>query len=199
MGCGSDDDDEVTEPTITTTSTDPDEEPIVATSAPIDYEAEKEAIQEVFSEFYKTFNDNDIREVEKTWETSTTAEFAVVWVAGGENEQVPPVIGWAKIKSNIEGLWKGIGTSGAKWGPTDRLSEFWIRKRKSNARELEASAKGFMCYKGQNPGITLVYFIKKKDEWKIQEIDSMTQPAITKRGGEPLISSYFTDPDTKAD
>lgn len=199
IGCGSDDEPEETEKPVETTSTDPTEEPIVASSKPIDFDAEKKAIQEVFSEFYKAFNANDIKAVEKTWETSTNAEFAVVWVAGGENEQVPPVISWPKIKSNIEGLWQGIGTAGAKWGPTDRFSEFWIRKRKTNARELEASAKGAMCYKGQNPGLTLVYLVKKKDEWKIQEVDSMTQPAIAKRGGEPLISSYFTDPDAKAD
>lgn len=202
IGCGSDEDTKDTETPIDATSTDPTDEPVIASSTPIDYDTEKQAIQEVFSRFYRAFNNKDMQEIIQTWDTSTSAEFAVVWVAGGFNEQVGPIEGWSNIKSKIEeGLWTGVGTAGQKWGPTDRLSQFWIRKRKSNSRELEASARGAMCFKPGGPGTTLVYLIKKSDQWMIQGIDSMTQPALASRSeqGIPkaLIGNYFTDPDAK--
>lgn len=195
-GCGSDDENETAEkPTETSSTAESTEEVVIASSKPIDYETEKQAIQEVFSKFYRAFNDNKMTEIKKTWDATTRAEFAAVWVAGGFNEQVGPSVSWTNVESTIKALWTGQGTAGQKWGNTDRLSEFWIRRKRTALRDLEASAKANTCFK---PGATLVYLVKKNDKWLIQQIDSITQQSLPSRGnGKPLISNYFTDPDAK--
>ncbi|MCE2400025.1 hypothetical protein J4G08_03960 [Candidatus Poribacteria bacterium] len=199
VGCGSDDDTPA-EPTETSSTEESTEEVVIASSKPIDYDAEKQAIQEVFSTFYLAFNNRDMPELKKTWHATTAAEFAVVWVAGGFNEQVGPTVSWANVEATIQqGLWVGQGTAGQKWGNTNRLSEFWIRRKKTGSRELEASARGLNCFRPGAPGTTLVYLVKKNDKWLIEQIDSMTQPSLASRRGKPLISKYFTDPDAKAE
>ena len=144
------------------------EKPVVASRLPIDFAAEKAEIQAVFSAFYEAFNNEDIKGIQGTFDTSSI-KFGTVFAG---NEPVPIAIGWNNVKTNIQGLWIGIGTAGAKWGTTDQLSKFWIRYKGS---KLEASALGLNCYKGAYPGETHLYFVKGRDGWIIQELDSITQ------------------------
>ena len=132
---------------------------------PIDFDAEKKAIQDLYTEFYNAFNDNDIKAVGETFDTSTIA-FGTIFAG---NEPVPVATGWNDVKTNILGLWNGIGTKGAKWGRDDRLTDFWIRYKGS---KLEAAAIGYNCYKGSFPGETHLYLIKDDKGWKIYELDS---------------------------
>ena len=143
----------------------------VAARPPIDFAAEKAAIQAVYSEFYKAFNDNDLKAIAETFRTND-AKVAFGTIFAG-NEPVPIAFGWTNVKVAIEGLWIGIGTKGSKWGRDDVLKDFWIRYK---GRKLEASAIGYNCYKGSFPGETTLYLVKEeKDGWKIHELDSSTE------------------------
>lgn len=185
VGCGSDDEEETAEsPAATPAATSSaDEGPIVA-SRPVDFEAEKAAIQEVFTAFYEAFNDNDIKAIAETFDTGSIV-FGTIFAG---NEPVPVAEGWNDVKIGIEGLWIGIGTKGAKWGTSPQLSDFWIRRK-------EASAVGYNCYKGAFPGETHLYLVKKGDEWLIQQLDSVTQNNLTIfswKKADPRIDKFFS-------
>ena len=173
VGCGSDSEDEgsADKPTESSSSSGATTEPVVAAKPPIDFAAEKAAIQEVYTAFYKGFNDNDMKAIGETFRTSDNKVAFGTIFAG--NEPVPIAFGWRNVEIAIEGLWIGIGTKGAKWGRDDKLSDFWIRYKGS---KIEASAIGYNCYKGAFPGETHLYLVKEeKDGWKIHELDSSTE------------------------
>ena len=173
VGCGSDSEDEgsAEKPTESSSATSTTDEPVVAAKPPIDFAAEKAAIQKVYSDFYKAFNDNDMGAIGETFRTSDNKVAFGTIFAG--NEPVPIAFGWRNVEIAIEGLWIGIGTKGSKWGPNDQLKDFWIRYKGS---KIEASAIGYNCYKGAFPGETHLYLMKEaKDGWKIHEMDSSTE------------------------
>ena len=176
VGCGTDEEEAPEKPTEST-STEPAEEPVVASRPPIDFDAEKEAIQALYTEFYNAFNDFDIKAVGETFDTSTIA-FGTIFAG---NEPVPVATGWNDVKTNILGLWNGIGTKGNKWGQNDRLTDFWIRYKGS---KLEAAAIGYNCYKGSFPGETHLYLIKIARGGKFMSL--IAAPRTT------LASSAFT-------
>ncbi|MDE0466695.1 MAG: hypothetical protein OYL97_06530 [Candidatus Poribacteria bacterium] len=188
VGCGSDTEEESAEkPTESSSTTSAADEPVVAARPPIDFDAEKAAIQDLYSAFYKAFNDNDIGAVGETFNTSTI-EFGTIFAG---NEPVPVATGWNDVKTNILGLWNGIGTKGAKWGQNDKLSDFWIRYKGS---KLEAAAIGYNCYKGAFPGETHLYLLKDDKGWKIYELDSSTQNNLGIFGfhkGKPRIQKFI--------
>ncbi len=173
VGCGSDSEDEgsAEKPTESSSTTSTTDEPIVAAKPPIDFAAEKAAIQKVYSDFYQAFNDNDMRAIGETFRTSDgKVAFGTIFAG---NEPVPIAFGWRNVEIAIEGLWIGIGTKGSRWGQNDQLSDFWIRYKGS---KIEASAIGYNCYKGSFPGETHLYLMKEeKDGWKIHELDSSTE------------------------
>lgn len=171
IGCGSDTEEESAEKPTESSSTTSSDEPVVASRPPIDFAAEKAAIQEVYSAFYEAFNDEDLKAIGETFQTSD-AKVAFGTIFAG-NEPVPIAFGWTNVKVAIEGLWIGIGTKGAKWGRDDKLTDFWIRYKGS---KLEAAAIGYNCYKGAFPGETHLYLMKDdKGMWKIHELDSSTE------------------------
>lgn len=199
LGCGTDDDDGDTG--NRTTTTDPPEEIIVATAEPIDFDAEKREIQQVYGEFYSAFNRRRISALRKIWKDHTTnAQFGVVWEAGGFPEPVGPVSGWTQIKSTIEGLWNAQGTKGQNWTGSNRFSQFWIRRKKADPNSLEASARTSASYRNQGgSGVTYAYLVKNENEdWELQQIESMTGTIVNRRLGDPKISKYFTDASAKA-
>ena len=165
----------------------PDEEVPVTSRPPIDFGAEKTAIQEVYSAFYAAFNDEDIQAIQETVETSSIV-FGTVFAG---NEPVPLAKGWKNVEIGIKGLWIGIGTKGAKWGRDNQLKDFWIRYKGS---KLEAAAIGYNCYKGSFPGETHLYLIKDdKDGWKIHELDSITENNLGIFGfhkGKPRVEKF---------
>ena len=144
---------------------------VVTGRPPIDFAAEKAAIQAVYSAFYTAFNDNDMKAIAETFRTNDgKVAFGTIFAG---NEPVPIAFGWRNVEIAIEGLWIGIGTKGAKWGRDDVLKDFWIRYKGS---KIEASAIGYNCYKGSFPGETHLYLMKEeKDGWKIHELDSSTE------------------------
>ncbi|MCY3739643.1 MAG: cohesin domain-containing protein [Candidatus Poribacteria bacterium] len=164
----------------------------------INFYAEKQAIQEIYTEFYNAFNDFDIKAVQETFDSANIV-FGIIFAG---NEPVPLAVGWNDVKTNILGLWVGIGTKGVKWGQNDRLSDFWIRYKGS---KLEASAIGYNCYKGSFPGETHLYLLKDpEDGWKIHELDSVTENNLGIFGfhkGNPRLKdkgNFFTTEKDKA-
>ena len=165
-------------------------EPAVAARPPIDFAAEKAAIQAVYSAFYEAFNNEDIKAIGDTFRTSDgKVAFGTIFAG---NEPVPVAFGWTNVKVAIEGLWIGIGTAGAKWGQNDKLTDFWIRYKGS---KLEAAAIGYNCYKGAFPGETHLYLVKEeKDGWKIHELDSSTENNLGIFGfhkGKPRVEKFI--------
>ena len=171
VGCGGDSEEGSAEKSTESSSTTTSAEPAVAARPPIDFAAEKAAIQEVYSVFYKGFNADDMKAIGETFRQSDNkAAFGTIFAG---NEPVPIAFGWRNVEIAIEGLWIGIGTKGSKWGPNDQLSDFWIRYKGS---KIEASVIGYNCYKGAFPGETHLYLTKEeKDGWKIHELDSSTE------------------------
>ena len=187
VGCGSDTEDESAEKPTESASTETSAEPTVAARPPIDFDAEKAAIQEVYSAFYAAFNDEDLKGLQDTFETSTIV-FGTIFAG---NEPVPLAVGWNNVKVGINGLWIGIGTKGAKWGQNDQLTDFWIRYKGS---KLEAAAIGYNCYKGAFPGETHLYLLKDDKGWKIHELDSSTENNLGIFGfhkGKPRIEKFI--------
>ena len=165
-------------------------ETTVAVRPPIDFAAEKAAIQEVYSAFYEAFNDEDLKAIGETFRTSDNkVAFGTVFAG---NEPVPVAFGWTNVKVAIEGLWIGIGTKGAKWGQNDQLRDFWIR---SKGGKLEAAAIGYNCYKGPFLGETHLYLVKEEqDGWKIHELDSITENNLRIFGfheGHPRLKEFI--------
>ena len=154
----------------------------------IDFAAEKAAIQQVYKDFYSAFNDNEIKDIQETFETSVIV-FGTIFAG---NEPVPLAQGWNDVKIGILGLWEGIGTKGSKWGQNDTLKDFWIRYK---GRNLEAAAIGYNCYKGAFPGETHLYLVKDdKDGWKIHELDTSTENNLGIFGfhkGKPRIEKFI--------
>ena len=187
VGCGGDTEEESAEKPTESSSTESSGEIVVAARPPIDFDAEKAAIQELYSAFYEAFNDNDIGAIGETFDTSTI-EFGTIFAG---NEPVPVATGWNDVKTNILGLWNGIGTKGAKWGRDDKLTDFWIRYKGS---KLEAAAIGYNCYKGSFPGETHLYLLKDDKGWKIYELDSSTENNLGIFGfhkGKPRIQKFI--------
>ena len=187
VGCGSDTEEESAEKPTESASTETSAEPTVAARPPIDFDAEKAAIQEVYSAFYAAFNDEDLKGLQDTFETSTIV-FGTIFAG---NEPVPLAVGWNNVKVGINGLWIGIGTKGAKWGQNDQLTDFWIRYKGS---KLEAAAIGYNCYKGAFPGETHLYLLKDDKGWKIHELDSSTENNLGIFGfhkGKPRIEKFI--------
>ena len=187
VGCGSDTEEESAEKPTESSSTESSGEIVVAARPPIDFDAEKAAIQEVYSAFYEAFNDEDIPGIRETFETSTIV-FGTIFAG---NEPVPLAFGWPNVKENIETLWGGIGTKGAKWGRDDKLTDFWIGYKGS---KIEAAAIGYNCYKGSFPGETHLYFVKDNKGWKIHELDSSTENNLGIFGfhkGKPRIQEFI--------
>ena len=195
LSCGGDDG-----PTDRTPTTDPSEPIVVATAEPIDFEAEKSEIQQVYSAFYSAFNRRKMADIRNIWkEHAVHAQFRVAWVAGGFVEPVGPTAGWPQMESTIEGLWEGPGTRGQNWTGSNRFSQFWIRRAKFDPNTLEASARASASYRSQGSGVTYAYLIKNEHEdWQLQQIDSVTGNVINMGRGDPEISKYFTDESAKA-
>ena len=161
----------------------PEKITVPSIGSPIDFTAEKAAIQAVYSAFYKAFNNEDIKGIQDTFDISSIV-FGTVFLG---NPPAPPTRGLG----SIQGLWIGIGTKGAKWGQNDKLTDFWIHYK---GGKLEAAAIGYNCYKGPFPGETHLYLVKdEKDGWKIRELDSITENNLEIFGfhtGNPRIEKF---------
>ncbi|MBI1927136.1 hypothetical protein HYR99_23200 [Candidatus Poribacteria bacterium] len=182
IGCGGDEEEKKETTTKPTSATEPADDEVA--NKPIDFAAEKAALQKVWSDFVNGFNTFDMKNVEHLWAQKTTDQFHFII---GEKEQ-SGWEGWAGISVGMKGLWEGIGTKGTRWSGST-LNTFYIRRN-------EASAKGPNAYQS-GPGITYVYFVKVKDAWLISQVDTVANNNLAFRN-KPLIPRYFEDEKDKA-
>ena len=144
----------------------------------IDFEAEKQAIQQVYSAFIKAFLEEDMTALKETLDISGSIEFGT-YITG-------VVYGWNDVKIYIQGRWEELDCQGdLNW----ELIDFYIRPENVSVPWVEASAKGPMFY--YTPDLPAIcfndigrfYFTKKSGKWRIHQIDG---------------SKYFADDKYKA-
>ena len=141
----------------------PEEE--VAAPRQLDFEAEKQAIQQVYSAFIKAYVAEDMPALRETLDTSTGIEWGT--------DTTGNVYEWHNIRTYIQTNWDQSDCQGeSDW----ELIDFYIRPANVSAPWVEASAKGPMFY--YDPGshncynaLGRFYLIKKSDEWRIHQID----------------------------
>ena len=124
IGCGGDSEEEGSAEKSTESSSTPStaDQPAVAAKPPIDFAAEKAAIQELYSAFYEGFNDNDINAIADTFRTSDNKVAFGTIFAG--NEPVPIAFGWRNIEIAIEGLWIRYRHKGFQMGSGRSVERF---------------------------------------------------------------------------
>ncbi len=177
-------------------------------SLKIDYESEKAAIQQVYSEFYQAFNDRDMSSIKKILYTGVNIEFGI-YVLGSGVEQRYHASNWITIRDMLQCIWSeqacAESMSNTFWKPNPTLSEFYIRSKHVNAPWDEASAKGFNYGIGDGtqdlldvPGETYIYFVKINGEWKIYQLVSLAPNIAPRYKGKPPIDRYFNDAKYKA-
>lgn len=171
-------------------------------SSEIDYEAEKAAIQQVYNEFYRAFNDRDMGSLKKIMYTGVDIEFGLY--IGGAVVEPFHASNWITIRNMLEGLWSEVPIPEVPfnifWGPNPILNEFYIRPKNVEAPWDEASAKGLNCWSGNidQPGETYIYFVKIKGEWLIYQLASLSTGVAPRYKGKPPIERYFNDAKYKA-
>ena len=144
----------------------PEEEVVVKQ---IDYEAEKQAIQQVYRAFIKAYIEEDMTALTQTLDTSTGIEWATA--------ETGNIYGWNNIRAYIQTNWS---ISDCEGDPNWELIDFYIRPENVSAPWAAASAKGQMFY--YIPDAVLVadacyntigrfYFTKKSGKWRIHQID----------------------------
>ena len=150
----------------------------------IDYEAEKQAIQQVYSAFITAYVEENMRALRETLDISTGIEWGTD-ITGN-------VYGWNNVKTYIEINW---AISHCRSGATKDRTKFWvladydwvltgfyIRPENVKAPWPEASATGHMFYYHTDAPLHLevcyveigrFYFTKKSGEWRIHQIDGV--------------------------
>lgn len=181
IGCGGDDT-ETDTTTKPTTQTPPDDGEIA--SNPIDYDAEKAALQKLWSDFVTGFNTFELKNVEDLWSSDTQARLYFII---GDKEQ-SGFEGGSNVINGMRALWNGIGTAGTRWAGTS-LHTFYIRR-------TEASAIGSTAY--ESAGQSYIYFKKVRGEWLISQVDSINSGNMAFRKGSVLIPKFFDDEEDKA-
>ena len=137
----------------------------------IDFEAEIEAIQEVYRAFTKAYLAKDMRALSKTLDRAEGIEYGT---------STATVYGWNDVKIYIEVNW-GLPTfwRECQEAPNWSLTNFYIRPKNVKVPWTEASATGNMFYyRVDFPLISVCYvdigrfyFTKKSGEWRIHQID----------------------------
>ena len=147
----------------------PEEEVVVKR---IDFEAEKQAIQQVYSAFIKAYAAEDMTALQETLDITQSIEYGTT---------TGIVYGWNDVKIYIQGRWEELDCQG---DPNWELIDFYMRPENVSVPWVEASAKGPMFYytpdlpsKCYN-ALGRFYFSKKSGQWRIHQIDG---------------SKYFTD------
>ena len=130
----------------------------------IDFEVEKQAIQEVYSNFIKAHIKEDMQALTKTLDRAEGIEYGTT---------TGIVYGWYNVKIYIEVNW---GKYDCQGDPNWALTDFYIRPKNVKAPWIEASATGPMFY--YDPGSDLCYvdigrfyFTKRSNKWQIHQIN----------------------------
>ena len=134
----------------------------------IDFEAETQAIQQVYRAFIKAYIEEDMTALTETLDISTGIEWGT--------DSTGNVYGWHNVKTYIQTNWR---FADCESDPNAELTDFYIRPQNVRVPWTEASAKGPTFY--YEPGVVLAggcyteigrfYFTKKSGVWRIHQID----------------------------
>lgn len=134
----------------------------------IDFEAEKRAIQEVYSAFIKAFDEEDIRDLTKTFDK---AYRRVRVQFGTPRAHFEPIVGWNNVKTNILACWDIFGCRAIG---NAELTDFYLRPKNVSAPWAEATAKGptpVCSGEGCTIVIGYIYFTKRTGKWLIRQVN----------------------------
>ena len=132
----------------------------------IDFEAEKQAIQQVYSAFIKAYVAEDMTALRETLDITGSIEYGTT---------TGIVYGWNDVRIYIQANWEKEGAD-CQSDPNWKLTDFYIRPENVSTSWTAASAKGPMfyynlvtneCYNA----IGHFYLTKKSGEWRIHQID----------------------------
>ena len=147
----------------------------------IDFDAEKEEIQQIYTAFIKAYVEEDMTALKETLDISTGIEWGT--------DTTGVVYGWNNVRTYIQTNWS---ISDCEGDPNWELTDFYIRPQNVRVPWTEASAKGQTFYYDVDAvliagschnDIGRFYFTKKSGEWRIHQIDG---------------SKYFADEKYKA-
>lgn len=146
----------------------------------IDFEAEKQAIQQVYTAFIKAYVEEDMTALIETLDISTGIEWGT--------DTTGIVYGWNNVRTYIQTNWS---ISDCEGDPNWKLIDFYIRSENVSTPWAAASAKGQMFYYPADAvlvdacsnALGRFYFTKKSGKWRIHQIDG---------------SKYFVDNQYKA-
>ena len=137
----------------------------------IDFEADKKAIQQVYSAFIEAYIEEDMTALTETLDISTGIEWGT--------DTTGNVYGWHNVKTYIQTNWAITDCEG---DPNWELTDFYIRPQNVSVPWTEASVRGPMFY--YLPDAVLIdldtacyteigrfYLTKKSGEWRIHQID----------------------------
>ena len=133
-------------------------------SKQIDFEVEKQAIQEVYSNFHKAFMEEDMKALTKTLDIRQGIEYGTT---------TGIVYGWNDIKIYIEANWE---KSDCRDDPNWVATDFYIRPKNIQSPWMEASVTGITFYYDPGShtcyvGLAQFYFTKRSGKWRIHQIN----------------------------
>ena len=132
----------------------------------IDFEAEKQAIQQVYSAFIKAYVAEDMTALQETLDITESIEYGTT---------TGIVYGWNDVKIYIQANWEKE-VADCQSDPNWELTDFYIRAENVSAPWTEASVKGPMFYYDLTTdecynAIGRFYLTKKSGEWRIHQIN----------------------------
>ena len=145
-----------------------EEEPVdEVASLDIDYDAEIDAIQDVYRTFIDSFVAKDMDGLSETFDRAASMEFGTT---------TGIIYGWNNIKSYIQGNWFGAWRTDCNSETNWELTDFYYRPKNAKYNYAEMSAKGpVFYYLVDRPycfdEIGTYYFTKKSGKWHIHQID----------------------------
>ena len=142
----------------------------------IDFEVEKQAIQQVYRDFIRAYLEKDMTALRETLDTSQGFEWGT-YITGS-------VYGWNDVKIYIQARWEELLLVDCQGDLDWELVDFYIRPENVRVPWMEASAKGPTFYYTPDlpsecfDALGRFYLTKKSGKWRIHQIDG---------------SKYFTD------
>ena len=132
----------------------------------IDFETEKQAIQQVYSAFIEAYVAEDMTALQETLDITGSIEYGTT---------TGIVYGWNDVRIYIQANWEKEGAD-CQNDPNWKLTNFYLRPENVSTSWMAASAKGPMFYYNlvNNECYNAIghfYLTKKSGEWRIHQID----------------------------
>ena len=134
----------------------------------IDFEADKQAIREVYGAFIKAFVEEDMTALRETLDIAHGIEFGTT---------TGIVYGWYNVQVYLQARWLEELVVDCQSDPNWKLTDLYIRPKNISAFWTEASVRGPTFYYTPDvparcySALGRFYLTKKSGEWRIHQID----------------------------